>query len=366
MSSRMTHGQPHRPQGRATLLLCGLLLSSLAHADGVPSVQMHRAGAGTLDSDGWTEASSTLGDFSVRLPCLFNDFRMTPMSGDMVMADGLGCPAGAIRLSAVRAHYRDEATASKYFERIATAGNAPGAQLERSTQDGHPTQTLRTETDALCALARTVRAGDSNILLIVEGPRSQCDAIKTTATPFLASLKQGTGAVAAAPANPALPECPLTLELANGPVQSAFNALPHDVREQMEEQKCLPATVMTLMMSQQGICRIGDTIMSMASLITLKDTGAPVGLIFAAWYGPDKDAALKSLLESQHPRQPLSVHARLTSISEDITTVVSQPGGTLLSLARPSAGTPGVTYSTVTQVAPPNLDLITRNLISCR
>lgn len=366
MFSRMTRLPIRRPQARVPLLLCGLLLSSLAHAEGAPSVQMHRAGAGTLGADGWTEATSTLGDFSVSLPCLFNDFRMTPTSGDMIMADGLGCPAGAIRLSAVRAHYRDEASASRYFERIATAEKTPGAQLERSTQDGHPAQTLRTETDALCALARTVRAGHSNILLIVEGPRSQCDAIKATAAPFLASLKQGTRDVAAAPANTTLPEYPLALELANGPVQSAFNALPHDVREQMEEQKCQPATVMTLMMSRQGICRIGDTTMSMASLMTLKDSGAPLAVTFGAWYGADTDAALKALLESQHTRQPLSVYARLTSITRDVTTVVGQPGGTLLSLTRPSPGSPGVGFSTVSQVAPANLEVVHRDLNTCR
>lgn len=364
MSSRMTHLKSHRPQGRAALLLCSLMLGSLTHAEASPSVQMHRVGGGTLSADGWTEAASTLGNFSVRLPCLFNDFRMTPASGEVVMADGVGCPAGAIRLSAVRAHYRDEATASKYFENIATAEKEPGAQIERSTQDGHATVTLRNETDAMCAQARTVRAGASNILLIVEGPRSQCDDIKASATPFLASLKLGIGEVAAVPVPTSLPECPLQLELADGPVQSAFNALPHDAIDQTEEQKCQPATVMTVTIRRQGICRIGDTTMSMASLVTRKDTGAPIELTFGTWYGPDKDAALKAFLESQHARQPISVYARPTSITHDVTTVVRQPGGTLLSLIRPSPGSQGTTFSTVTQLAPANLELV-RNLDTC-
>src|SRR5262245_36464072 len=63
-----------------------LFFSCLAHAQNPAGKVMHRSGAGQLDSTGWTDATSTEGKFSVRLPGPFDDFTVrnsdeTPQAG---------------------------------------------------------------------------------------------------------------------------------------------------------------------------------------------------------------------------------------------------------------------------------------------
>lgn len=162
-----------------------------------------------------------------------------------------------------------------------------------------------------------------------------------------------------------LPECPVAAELAGGKSIAAFNALPRQLQENMDDH-CSPATVSSMILSHEGVCRIGNVPMTAASLTTLKDSGKPVALMFMAPYRPDTHAALQALLEARYAKLPLSAYRRSVPVHQEQTTIVSQPGGTMVILGKPSEGMPGAWMSSIQQLAPGNVDLVNRDLNRCR
>ena len=188
---------PATPGRRATRRLA-LLASAMAAlvalplaADASPDVfeAIHRTGAGTLGPDGWTTATSTEGNFTVRLPCLFSDSRYEAKTVDVTRADILDCEREALRYTAVRAQYRDAATAEKHFENGGTARADPEAFVTRLNYRGLPAITLALKDETGCAMKRAIRTNAGNILLRVAGPASSCEAVKKTAAIFFDSLE---------------------------------------------------------------------------------------------------------------------------------------------------------------------------------
>lgn len=357
------------------LAALGLLATaSAAGASPAERLKMHRSSAGTPGPDGWLEATSTAGNFSVRLPCRFNDFTLTPGAGDVVQGDALGCGSQGIKFAATRLRYRDAALASKFFEGFAQPGMLPGATLERSPHRDRPAITRQFDNDGECGLMRIVRGSVDNVVMTVEAPAGQCSSASTVGMRFLDSLvidaapaiADAGPAVATSPNAMALSECPLDAELAGPQAIAAFKALPRDVEEQLPGDACTPATRASVMMRRDGLCRIGDQTMTFASLMTLKDADTPVSMMFMTAYRPDSHAALQATLEQRYRSQPASNYPRAVPARRQPATLVVQPHGTLVILGKSPPETPGDGMTSVQQFAPANAGLVNRDINTCR
>lgn len=174
--------------------LSGMLLAVLgvgaAYAQSLPpGMTMHRTQAGSFDASGWTHADSTLGGFSVSLPCKFNDFMVNDDKPDSPTskAYAVGCTtADKKRLSAMRIEYRGgAAVAQTYFDKV-TGDGAPGTPSGSGEQAGLHYVQRKVETSGQCAMTRVLHAPAYNLILIVEAPR--CDGIDKLSAKFFGSL----------------------------------------------------------------------------------------------------------------------------------------------------------------------------------
>lgn len=174
--------------------LSGMLLAvlGLGVADGqaLPSgMTMHRSQAGTLDASGWTRADSTMGAFSVSLPCKFDDFVINEEKPDSPTRRlyGLGCAtADGKRLAAMRLEYRGgEAAASAYLDKVSHS-DAAGAVVGSGREHGLRYVDRKTVNTKQCAQSRIVHAAPDNLMLAVEAP--DCDGLDEMAAKFFASL----------------------------------------------------------------------------------------------------------------------------------------------------------------------------------
>lgn len=373
MDSLMTLSSPlprSRARHRMALLASALALACLvapAMAVGAApgGMEMHRKNAGTLGPDGWTTATSTNGAYSVRLPCRFNDFTFRSATAEVTQSDVIGCVHDEMKFLTLRARYRDEAAAAKNFEGFGIDRPIPGASPVRSTYRDLPMIAVDVENAQLCALSRIVRTDNDNIMMSIEAPASKCEATKKAAAVFFDSLEQGADAPAA-PVATELRECPLDTELSRERTLAAFKALPREIEQQMPADKCLPATTTTVLMKVDGLCRIGNARMVSAGLVTLNETGAPIAMLFTGLYSQEAQSALQASLEGRYKKEPRSAYTGRESVTEDITTVVSQPGGTLVVVTQPSEGTRGTHFSLVHQFAPKDTALVNRDLNTCR
>lgn len=114
---------------RILLGLVILSLSCIAHAQNPAGKVMHRSGAGQLDSTGWTDAKSTEGKFSVRLPGPFDDF--TVKNSDETLQAGQFFAIGTVTsegvsFSVTRASYDNPDAAQHYFRNWQTGGALGG------------------------------------------------------------------------------------------------------------------------------------------------------------------------------------------------------------------------------------------------
>jgi len=356
------HGRLPYRFGLLVALLPGFAAPAIANGP-VEGLEMHRMGAGTLGPDGWTTAASTNGGYSVRLPCLFNDFTFRSRTESVTQADVLGCGHDGMKFMAMRGQDRDAAAGQMIFERP-----IPSATSTRFTYRGLPGIAHHLQNATSCAASQSVRTKAGTILLSVETSASKCEAMKQVAATFFASLEPDAHPVVAVPLAdlPALPECPLAAALSKDQLVAAFNALPRDAEELMPADTCLPATSTRSMFARVGVCMIGTTRMNTASLSTLATTGEPVATSFMGLYAEATHSALKTLLEERYPRQPLAAYRPHASLTWDVTTVVAQPSGPLVILSKPSEGSNGVAFSLVRQYRAEHTKLVNRNLNDCR
>lgn len=348
--------------GLLAAMLPGFSAPAIAE-EPVEGLEMHRMGAGTLGPDGWTTATSTNGGYSVRLPCLFNDFTFRSRTESVTQADMLGCGHDGMKFMAMRGQDRDAATGQMNFERP-----VPGATSSRITYRGLPGIAHDIQTATSCAASQSVRTKAGTILLSVETSLSKCEAMKQAAATFFGSLEPDAHPVVAVPLAdlPVLPECPLAAELSKVQLVAAFNALPRDAEDLMPADTCLPATSTHLLSAREGVCMIGTTRMNVASLSTLATSGEPIATSFMGTYAEATHSALKTLLEARYPRQPLAAYGPHASHTWDVTTVVAHPGGPLVILSKPSEGSNGAALSLVRQYRAEHTKLVNRNLNDCR
>lgn len=165
-----------------------------AAAQGAPEgIIMHRTQAGTLDANGWTEASSDVGRFSVELPCLFNDFATEEDDSEApgLKTDWLGCRrSDQARFSATRIVYkRGKQGAEEVFSKIETASMMDNASRTASTFKGFKSVTFEGEIDGRCGFVRYILADADIVGLIVDAPRAACGDIRESVDKFFSSLE---------------------------------------------------------------------------------------------------------------------------------------------------------------------------------
>lgn len=164
-----------------TKRLCPALLILLlsAHpgaAQSLPNgMTMHRQSAGNLDSTGWTDAASTQGRFSVRMPLRFNDFmmRMPDTEAQLETLFGIGGKTvEGIKFVAQRFVYRKKDAASHFFARIqgGIGFNTKPNSLKSHSFQGHPAVDLQLNNERATGHMRYILMDDSLIYLIVEVP----------------------------------------------------------------------------------------------------------------------------------------------------------------------------------------------------
>ena len=159
------------------------------------SMQMHRAGAGQLDTSGWTDAVSTEGAFAVRLPVLFNDFSVTDNNPTAAVAktDVIGGKrSDGVKFLATRIDYRAGApVAQGYFAQFAgmkTLGGTP-VNVRKVTGLPFPTYDIEVNNTNNFALERVMLIGPSLLMLQVEGPAASLATVRSAAATFFASAR---------------------------------------------------------------------------------------------------------------------------------------------------------------------------------
>jgi hypothetical protein len=154
---------------------------------------MHRSGAGQLDSTGWTDARSTEGKFSVRLPGLFDDFTVKnsdeSLQAGQFFAISTVTPEG-VRFSVTRATYDNPTAAEHYFRNWLTAGALHGKQEDRRVTKyrGLDAVEISASDDSRIIYAQTILVKQNLLLQTIESPLSQRTAAEQLKATFFQSL----------------------------------------------------------------------------------------------------------------------------------------------------------------------------------
>jgi hypothetical protein len=175
------------------LMTCALLCATgaaLAQQDLPPGMKMHRLQAGTLDQSGWVRAESTQGAFSVKLPCVFNDFLMDDDKAEVFRAHAVGCkrPDGE-KYSVTRLEYRGGAAAAKkFFEEWRDESVPANVSKTKSVFNGLPAVDVVRSEPSRCGALRFLLVGPDTILMVAEAPAEQCTHLLSQVPAFLSSL----------------------------------------------------------------------------------------------------------------------------------------------------------------------------------
>ena len=181
---------------RPAVLIFFLLSTHLAAAQSLPDgMTMHRKSAGQLDSSGWTNAASTEGRFSVRLPLKFNDFmmRMPKTEANLATLFGIGAKSSeGIKFVVQRFVYRRKDAAPHFFSRVQ---DGVGFKTKPKAVNSHqfrdrPAVDLLLQDGRATGHLRYVLMDDSLIYLIVEVPeKSRTLVSKRMVQRFFDSLR---------------------------------------------------------------------------------------------------------------------------------------------------------------------------------
>ncbi|NQD37172.1 hypothetical protein HPT27_09050 [Permianibacter sp. IMCC34836] len=154
---------------------------------------MHRHQAGELDSNGWTLAVSTEGNFSVQMPMPFNDFTViADKSTDAVSRiDVIGSQSEeGVRISATRARFRNVGAGSQQFENVRRLGMWQAGATKPISFDinGYPAVEQQVGKDSTQAYGRTLLIGDDVVTLIIEFPSVHRNIVDKLSRSFFDSL----------------------------------------------------------------------------------------------------------------------------------------------------------------------------------
>jgi hypothetical protein len=178
---------------RIILGLVILSFSCLANAQNPTGTVMHRSGAGQFDSTGWTDAKSTEGKFSVRLPVPFDDFTVKNsdegLQAGQFFVIGATTPEG-VRFSVTRASYDNPVSAEHYFRNWQTGGVLRGKQEDHRVTKyrGFDAVEISASDDFSIVYARTILVKRNLLLQTIESPLSQRAAAEQLKATFFQSL----------------------------------------------------------------------------------------------------------------------------------------------------------------------------------
>jgi len=179
-----------------TILVNFLLLFLLAanlQAQEPPVIVMHRSGAGQRDETGWTDAKSTEGKYSVRLPVVFNDFTMRDPSPNSVI-DRLfvigALSAEGIKFAVTRTTYRASTDAEPFFKKWKAGNVLRGKEESRKVSDyqGFESVDVTGADDASLYRGKVILVKSDLFLLMIEAPLSQRELVDKLTPTFFSSL----------------------------------------------------------------------------------------------------------------------------------------------------------------------------------
>jgi hypothetical protein len=158
-----------------------------------PTVVLHRDGAGELDADGWTNAKSTNGKYSVDLPTKFKDFTATHDDPKSPIAQAYGLSARMmqpIRFTTSRMHFRGgKDAARKQFEQIkAAAGKRPYKTVKPMRMNDYEALEAELEVKKGRAIQRTVLLDEDLFTIIMEYANTEEAAAMRLAPRFFKSV----------------------------------------------------------------------------------------------------------------------------------------------------------------------------------
>jgi hypothetical protein len=154
---------------------------------------MHRSGTGQLDSTGWTDAKSTEGKFSVRLPVPFDDFTVKNsdegLQAGRFFVIGTATPEG-VKLSVIRASYDNPDAAEHYFKNWQKGGVLRGKQEDHSVTNYRDFDAIEISAsdDSSIVYARTILVKRDLLLQTIESPLSQRAVAEQLKATFFQSL----------------------------------------------------------------------------------------------------------------------------------------------------------------------------------
>jgi hypothetical protein len=172
-----------------------LLVSTAVLGQGLPpGMTMHRTQAGALDADGWTNATSSAGNFSVKLPCLFNDFTTQEQNpiAPVKTAYSVGCLRSDQRkFSATRIVYkRGAAAAEEFFARIRGGkGWETADSVTPLTFKRFDAVAIADSSNSRCGFLRFILVNADIVALTAEAPRPACEGLKEQSETFFASVE---------------------------------------------------------------------------------------------------------------------------------------------------------------------------------
>jgi hypothetical protein len=178
---------------RIFLCLVILSFSFLANAQNPTGTVMHRSGAGQLDSTGWTDAKSTEGKFSVRLPVPFDDFTVKNsdegLQAGRFFVIGAATPEG-VKLSVIRASYDNPNAAEHYFKNWQKGGVLRGKQEDHRVTNYRDFDAIEISAsdDSSIVYARTILVKRDLLLQTIESPLSQRAVAEQLKATFFQSL----------------------------------------------------------------------------------------------------------------------------------------------------------------------------------
>lgn len=169
---------------RFRVFVIGLLVCGSAISQSIPpGITLHRTNAGKLDASGWTVATSAGGNFTVLLPCLYQDYSATEHDQRYPVTEvyTLGCKYHGLTILASRLSYREASDAPHLFS----------VQAQHSTVikfRGNKAIKKAMSSASSCGAGLIVLDSPYMFVLSVDGPKSSCTFVQRVKDKFLGSL----------------------------------------------------------------------------------------------------------------------------------------------------------------------------------
>jgi hypothetical protein len=158
-------------------------------------IEFHRQAAGEPGPDGWYEAQSTHGGFSVLLPGPFNDFTQTGLSEEggkvIIHVVGMVSPMGVKYSALAMSSADDKGLPKSNLEGLATTAEKEGALRGKQevVWEGQRGVELYIKEAKTAAKTRGYDVGGTRYRLIAEFPSDAEPAVMADVDKFLGSLK---------------------------------------------------------------------------------------------------------------------------------------------------------------------------------